>query len=37
MSRNNNALSLLPELSGGQGQDASTLNDQAIINLSTVN
>ena len=37
MSGNNNALPLLPESSGGQGQDASTSNDQAMIDLSTVN
>ena len=37
MSRNNNALPLLLKSSSGQGQDASTSNDQAIINLSTIN
>ena len=37
MSGNNSALPLLPESSGGQGQDASTSNDQAMIDLSTVN
>ena len=37
MSGNNNALPLLPESSGGQGQDAPTSNDQAMIDLSTIN
>ena len=37
MSGNNSALPLLPESSNGQGQDAFTSNDQAIIDLSTIN
>ena len=37
MSGNNKALPLLSESSDSQGQDASTSNDQAMIDLSTVN
>jgi hypothetical protein len=37
MSGNNNALPLLPGSSSGQGQDSSASNDQAIVNLSTIN
>jgi hypothetical protein len=37
MSRNNSALPLLPESSSGQGQNASFLNDTAMVDLSIVN
>jgi hypothetical protein len=37
MSRNNSALPLLPKSSSGQGQDASFLNDMAMVDLSTIN
>ena len=37
MSGNNSALPLLSESFNSQGQDAFTSNDQAIIDLSTIN